>query len=298
MKVRKSVAWALVCSILSPTGVPLKAACDPPVPPLGGVYTLTAVYSPLFPPACPDATTCIEIRGDSADAGAIEAFGFNITFGGGPITAVTVNPGFAIGGVASFTSIVAPALDSVAAIGFGDVSDPLFPGLDLLAIVCITLDPGFVGPLTVSFGGTLALSGGTVPVDHLVVAGCDVYIDSVPALQITGANFLCPDFIRGDCNNNGVVIGFVGDVVFLLKYLFLNAPVPPCLNACDANNDDALNITDSVYLLNWMFAGGPVPPPPTPVFTFVPPGGPALLSDCGPDTATPVLSCIDSICTP
>src|SRR5262245_38820064 len=92
MTSRTFAAWVLVSTTSGLSAARLQAQCNPPVPPAAGVYTLTAVYSPASPPACPGATTCIEIHGDSAGAGDIDAFGFNVTIGGGPITALTLTP--------------------------------------------------------------------------------------------------------------------------------------------------------------------------------------------------------------
>jgi len=34
--------------------------------------------------------------------------------------------------------------------------------------------------------------------------------------------------------------------------------------ACNANDDERLDISDAVYLLGFLFLGGPSPPPPYP----------------------------------
>jgi hypothetical protein len=64
----------------------------------------------------------------------------------------------------------------------------------------------------------------------------------------------------GDVNNDGVVE--VGDVVYLINYLFKGGPAPVPLNCVgDVNNDDATEVGDVVYLINYLFKGGAAPNP-------------------------------------
>ena len=75
-----------------------------------------------------------------------------------------------------------------------------------------------------------------------------------------------PRFVRGDCDGDGQASGVVTDAVFLLSYLFLGAPAPACLAACDVNGDGVVagSVTDAVYALTFNFLGGPTPPAPYP----------------------------------
>jgi hypothetical protein len=62
---------------------------------------------------------------------------------------------------------------------------------------------------------------------------------------------------RGDATADGTIN--IGDVVYLVTYLFQNGP-PPCpMEAGDANCDGLVNIGDVVYLVTYLFAGGPPP---------------------------------------
>ena len=64
--------------------------------------------------------------------------------------------------------------------------------------------------------------------------------------------------ICGDCNNDGIVD--VGDVVYLINYLFIGGPEPvPDLCVGDVNGDGIVNISDVVYLINYLFINGPPP---------------------------------------
>ncbi len=70
------------------------------------------------------------------------------------------------------------------------------------------------------------------------------------------------DFIRGDCNDDGVVD--ISDGSYLLNWLFLGGPPLPCLAAGDPNVDGGVDISDASYLLNFLFLGGPPPASPFP----------------------------------
>ena len=75
-------------------------------------------------------------------------------------------------------------------------------------------------------------------------------------------------FRRGDSNASGDLN--ITDGVFVLNYLFLGGPEPPCQDSADANDDNQLNIPDGVFILNDLFLGGTTPPAPGP-------------DACGPD---------------
>ncbi len=66
-------------------------------------------------------------------------------------------------------------------------------------------------------------------------------------------------YARGDANCNGVIE--VGDVVYLINYLFKGGPAPLTLKAGDANADFVIDVGDVVYLINYLFKGGPPPQP-------------------------------------
>ena len=62
---------------------------------------------------------------------------------------------------------------------------------------------------------------------------------------------------HGDSNNDETID--VGDVVYLIEYLFRSGPAPDPLEAGDTNCDGVVNIGDVVSLVNYLFKGGPAP---------------------------------------
>jgi uncharacterized repeat protein (TIGR01451 family) len=64
----------------------------------------------------------------------------------------------------------------------------------------------------------------------------------------------------GDVNNNGVVD--VGDVVYLVAYLYKSGPPPiPMVCVGDVNNNDIVDVGDLVYLVSYLYKSGPAPDP-------------------------------------
>jgi hypothetical protein len=82
--------------------------------------------------------------------------------------------------------------------------------------------------------------------------------------------FVAPVFHRGDADGSGDAS--IVDALYTFNFLFLDGPVPTCLESADANNDGRIDVSDAIALLNLRFLGGPAPPAPGP------PGFP-----CGPE---------------
>jgi hypothetical protein len=61
----------------------------------------------------------------------------------------------------------------------------------------------------------------------------------------------------GDANNDGQLN--VGDVVFLIAYVFSFGPAPLPMEAGDVNCDGEVNVADPVYMIAHIFLGGPPP---------------------------------------
>jgi photosystem II stability/assembly factor-like uncharacterized protein len=62
---------------------------------------------------------------------------------------------------------------------------------------------------------------------------------------------------RGDANNDRSID--IGDVVFLINFLFKNGSAPYILDSGDVNCDGKIDVADVVYLINYLFRGGPAP---------------------------------------
>ncbi len=62
-------------------------------------------------------------------------------------------------------------------------------------------------------------------------------------------------FDRGDVNGNGTVE--IGDIVFLINYLFKGQSPPAPLSSGDVNCDDQITIGDVVFIMNFLFRQGP-----------------------------------------
>jgi hypothetical protein len=64
-------------------------------------------------------------------------------------------------------------------------------------------------------------------------------------------------FICGDCNGDEIVD--VGDVVYLINYLYKNGSAPDPVEAGDANGDEIVDVGDVVHLINYLYKSGPAP---------------------------------------
>jgi len=64
-------------------------------------------------------------------------------------------------------------------------------------------------------------------------------------------------FTAGDANDDTTVD--VGDVIYIINYVFKDGPAPVVTAAANANCDTTVNIGDAVYLVKYVFASGPPP---------------------------------------
>jgi len=63
--------------------------------------------------------------------------------------------------------------------------------------------------------------------------------------------------VAGDANDDGEVN--IGDVSYLLAWIFGGGPYPPCIRQADANGDGKNQVGDVVWLVGWIFSGGAAP---------------------------------------
>jgi thermitase len=61
-------------------------------------------------------------------------------------------------------------------------------------------------------------------------------------------------YIYGDANGDGVIN--LGDLVFLITYLYRGGPPPDPLSAGDGNGDCAINVGDVVYMISYLYRMG------------------------------------------
>jgi len=69
--------------------------------------------------------------------------------------------------------------------------------------------------------------------------------------------YIPPSGTEGDANGDSLVD--IGDVIFLLNYLFMNGPPPNPPSAGDANGDCFIGISDVIWLINYLYLEGPPP---------------------------------------
>ncbi|HVR75371.1 MAG TPA: SdrD B-like domain-containing protein [Planctomycetota bacterium] len=121
---------------------------------------------------------------------------------------------------------------------------------------------------------------GKVPIKNLFAAENE----SFPAATVNCSVCVsgAPVFQRGDCNFDTRIN--VTDAVILIGSLCASGDClfkPPCLDACDANDDGRLDLADAIRILSWLFTRGPAPPPPGPLVPGVDPTEDNLSCDVG-----------------
>jgi hypothetical protein len=74
---------------------------------------------------------------------------------------------------------------------------------------------------------------------------------------ISGGHITVLPYLSGDASHDGVID--VGDIVYLINYLYKNGAAPDPLESGDANCDSVVDVSDVVVLINYLFKGGPLP---------------------------------------
>ena len=108
-------------------------------------------------------------------------------------------------------------------------------------------------------------SGGDSPYDvlqasdggYLVISASSSYGAGSSDMYLLKISCFREAVFAGDANGDGEVN--IGDVVYLINYLFKQGPSPELPAGSDNNCDQAVNLGDVVYLLNYLFRSGPVP---------------------------------------
>jgi len=84
---------------------------------------------------------------------------------------------------------------------------------------------------------------------------------SIPVItEVEYAVQISPWDYRGDVNiPNGDGVVDIGDVVYLINYLFKHGPTPVPFIEGDTNCDGNIDVGDVIILINYLFKGGPAP---------------------------------------
>ncbi len=76
--------------------------------------------------------------------------------------------------------------------------------------------------------------------------------------ETSGIDFNLPSLpTRGDANQDGIID--IGDVIYLINYLFIDGSAPEPLWVGDCNCDGVVDIGDVVFLINYLFISGSPP---------------------------------------
>ncbi len=137
---------------------------------------------------------------------------------------------------------------------------------------CLTMtiadDEALCGtPLAVEFVDGVNIAG-QAPVKNLVSVENTARAPALISCEIEPVSR--GRFYRGDCDFSGGEIGLalnINDAGAMISFFFHDPAVrfePPCLDACDCNDDGRLDLADTTCVLRFLFRSGPIPPPPGP----------------------------------
>ncbi|UCB53547.1 MAG: M6 family metalloprotease domain-containing protein [Candidatus Zixiibacteriota bacterium] len=119
-------------------------------------------------------------------------------------------------------------------------------GVDWSSVVDYTTNDGFY---------SWPVPDTLTPSDSCLVRISDA-ADGSPA-DTSDDYFSIVSYVAGDANGDLEVN--VGDIVYLVTYLYKGGPAPSPLEAGDANCDDIIDVGDIVYLVSYLYKGGPPP---------------------------------------
>ena len=142
---------------------------------------------------------------------------------------------------------------------------------------------------------------GKVPINNLIA------VENVSAAPLNLYDCaLCvvdrEKFFRGDCNfsgnsgSDGSLAVDIADAAAVVSFLFAPGPYkfyPPCLDACDCNDDGRIDLADAVCILRYLFQLGTFPPAPGPGYreTGLPNPGNVESTGAGEDPTYDLLDC-------
>jgi len=126
----------------------------------------------------------------------------------------------------------------------------------------ITIPNGLVGDYSIRVVAEPVVErAATYSLGIRIDGGSDVMLvqgHSVPgAGEADTFHYNAPEYLRGDVNNNWTIE--LGDVVYLITYLYKNGPAPDHVEAGDDNCSGVVELGDIVYLITYLYKGGPPP---------------------------------------
>lgn len=157
------------------------------------------------------------------------------------------------GATASLEVFPATALTSVVLVGTEVVTHWVSSGIPRRLELPVTQ----VGQ-TASF--TLPTDESVLPLGQYLLFAM---VDDLPSVGeiVTVVADLGGQFTRGNCNGDSALD--LADAISILGALFGQSPWPLCPDACDANDDGGIDISDAVTTLIYLFVpGSPTPSPP------------------------------------
>ena len=148
------------------------------------------------------------------------------------------------------------------------------PTNDYLLLLCVNFHVNPSGDCTLCKSTKISFCDGangrgSVPIRNLMSVmnqSVSPQLDDASGMVTVRAE---PTFIRGDCNgsDHGGLAVDIADAAAVISYLFLTGTwkySPPCLDACDANDDGRVDLADSVYILRYLFKFDKAPKAPFP----------------------------------
>ena len=94
----------------------------------------------------------------------------------------------------------------------------------------------------------------------LIAGGEFTQAGGIPASYIArwnGSSWSRLGYICGNVDGNGTLD--LGDVFYLIAYLYKNGPAPVPLQAGDADSSGGIDLGDVLHLISYLYKNGPAP---------------------------------------
>ena len=160
---------------------------------------------------------------------------------------------FDLGDVINYYGVTGSATDTIG-IGGAAIMGGMPQGFDSVTHT-IT-----IGPIPQEYsGGEICLDSCWFPPhgQWLWSSKLDPYKPSWDGPHCFAIKYCCE--VRGDVDYSGACD--VGDLTYLVAYLFQGGPEPLCIEAADVDGSSGIDVGDLTYLVAYLFQGGPAPPP-------------------------------------